>query len=169
MWRYLAAAFAALLGLCGSARADIVVGMLLSTTGPSASLGIPERNTMELLPHAIAGQNLHRLRTGQDLGIEPKQFGQPRIEFHESWSWNRGWIEPGIEARRKRGIGIVKRDTRARHNVIWRKPLCNRGAHKTTLSKFHDSMYGGPPTAAMPSAATRPGRRRRSASAPRAR
>jgi len=38
------------------ARADVVLGALLSLTGPGAGLGIPERNTIALLPDAIAGQ-----------------------------------------------------------------------------------------------------------------
>jgi branched-chain amino acid transport system substrate-binding protein len=53
-----AAALAALAtgGLGGPARADIVIGALLSLTGPSASLGIPARNTIELLPTRIGGE-----------------------------------------------------------------------------------------------------------------
>jgi branched-chain amino acid transport system substrate-binding protein len=39
-----------------AARADIVIGALLSLTGPTASLGIPARNTIELLPTKIGGQ-----------------------------------------------------------------------------------------------------------------
>jgi len=38
------------------ARADVTLGALLSLTGPGAGLGIPERNTIALLPDAIAGQ-----------------------------------------------------------------------------------------------------------------
>ena len=38
------------------ARADVTLGALLSLTGPGAGLGIPERNTIALLPNAIAGQ-----------------------------------------------------------------------------------------------------------------
>ena len=38
------------------ARADVVLGALLSLTGPGAGLGIPERNTIALLPGTIAGQ-----------------------------------------------------------------------------------------------------------------
>lgn len=40
------------------ARADVVLGALLSLTGPGAGLGIPERNTIALLPDAIAGQTV---------------------------------------------------------------------------------------------------------------
>ena len=40
-------------------RADINVGVTLSATGAAASLGIPERNTFELLPTTIAGQKVN--------------------------------------------------------------------------------------------------------------
>lgn len=42
-----------------AALADINVGVTLSTTGPAASLGIPEKNTFELLPTTIAGQKVN--------------------------------------------------------------------------------------------------------------
>ncbi|MHA6194336.1 ABC transporter substrate-binding protein [Pseudomonas wadenswilerensis] len=42
--------------MASAAHADVTVGVILSTTGPGASLGIPERNTVELLPKEIAGQ-----------------------------------------------------------------------------------------------------------------
>src|SRR5207244_4279970 len=51
------AAFA--LAVTGTARGDINVGVTLSATGPAASLGIPERNTFELLPTTIAGQKIN--------------------------------------------------------------------------------------------------------------
>jgi branched-chain amino acid transport system substrate-binding protein len=37
---------------------DIKVGVTLSATGPAASLGIPERNTIPLLPKTIGGKNV---------------------------------------------------------------------------------------------------------------
>lgn len=40
------------------ARAEIVLGAVLSLTGPGAGLGIPERNTIELLPKQMAGQSV---------------------------------------------------------------------------------------------------------------
>ena len=46
----------ALLLLSLPARADITLGAVLSLTGPAAGLGIPARNTIELLPRTIAGQ-----------------------------------------------------------------------------------------------------------------
>jgi branched-chain amino acid transport system substrate-binding protein len=46
-------------GLAPLARADINVGVTLSATGPAASLGIPEKNTFELLPTSIGGQKIN--------------------------------------------------------------------------------------------------------------
>ncbi len=42
-----------------AAQADINVGVTLSATGPAASLGIPEKNTIALLPTSIGGQKVH--------------------------------------------------------------------------------------------------------------
>ena len=49
----------ALAGAATSALADLTVGVTLSTTGPTASLGIPEKNTVALLPKTIAGQKVN--------------------------------------------------------------------------------------------------------------
>lgn len=49
----------AALGAAFAAQADINVGVTLSTTGPAASLGIPEKNTITLLPAMIAGQKMN--------------------------------------------------------------------------------------------------------------
>lgn len=46
------------LSLAGSAAAQIKVGVTLSTTGPAASLGIPEKNTVTLFPKEIDGQKV---------------------------------------------------------------------------------------------------------------
>jgi len=43
----------------GGALADINVGVTVSATGPAASLGIPEKNTIALMPQEIAGQKVH--------------------------------------------------------------------------------------------------------------
>lgn len=43
----------------GTAAADINVGVTLSATGPAASLGIPEKNTIALLPTTIGGQKVN--------------------------------------------------------------------------------------------------------------
>ncbi|MFV0663577.1 ABC transporter substrate-binding protein [Denitromonas sp.] len=53
---------AAALGMAfvsGAALADINVGVSVSATGPAASLGIPEKNTLTLLPTTIAGQKVN--------------------------------------------------------------------------------------------------------------
>jgi branched-chain amino acid transport system substrate-binding protein len=47
------------LALAGAAHADINIGVTLSATGPAASLGIPEKNTFELLPTTIGGEKVN--------------------------------------------------------------------------------------------------------------
>ena len=49
----------AVLALAGTAQADINVGVTVSATGPAASLGIPEKNTIALMPKTIAGQKVN--------------------------------------------------------------------------------------------------------------
>jgi branched-chain amino acid transport system substrate-binding protein len=44
-----------------AAYADINVGVVVSATGPAASLGIPEKNTVALMPATIAGQKVNWL------------------------------------------------------------------------------------------------------------
>jgi branched-chain amino acid transport system substrate-binding protein len=41
------------------AHADVNVGVVVSATGPAASLGIPEKNTVALLPQTIGGQKVN--------------------------------------------------------------------------------------------------------------
>jgi branched-chain amino acid transport system substrate-binding protein len=43
----------------GGALADINVGVTVSSTGPAASLGIPEKNTIAIMPTTIAGQKVN--------------------------------------------------------------------------------------------------------------
>jgi len=51
---------AAALLFCGNVLADINVGVTLSATGPAASLGIPEKNTIEMLGSpTIGGQKVN--------------------------------------------------------------------------------------------------------------
>jgi len=45
--------------IAGLALADVNVGVTLSATGPAASLGIPEKNTIEMLPTTVAGQKVN--------------------------------------------------------------------------------------------------------------
>ena len=60
--RVLVAASVALLGaLATPAAAQIRIGVTVSSTGPAASLGIPEKNTVELLPRTIAGKTVEYL------------------------------------------------------------------------------------------------------------
>jgi len=46
------------LAYAGTAAAQIKVGVSVSATGPAASLGIPEKNTIALLPKTIAGKTV---------------------------------------------------------------------------------------------------------------
>jgi len=55
----LAVATAVLAASAAPALADINVGVTLSATGPAASLGIPEKNTISLMPTTIAGQKVN--------------------------------------------------------------------------------------------------------------
>ena len=49
----------AVIGTAGALAQDIKVGVTLSATGPAASLGIPERNTVPLLPQTIGGSKVN--------------------------------------------------------------------------------------------------------------
>jgi len=50
---------ATLFGMTAAAWADVNVGVTVSSTGPAASLGIPERNTVALMPKTIGGQHVN--------------------------------------------------------------------------------------------------------------
>jgi len=52
-------ALAAMLLASALAQADINVGVTVSATGPAASLGIPEKNTIALMPQTIGGQKVN--------------------------------------------------------------------------------------------------------------
>lgn len=52
-------ALAAGAALMGNALADITVGVTVSATGPAASLGIPEKNTIALMPTKIGDQKVN--------------------------------------------------------------------------------------------------------------
>ena len=54
MFRILSVAIAASL-VTSAAQAQLKVGATLSLTGPAASLGIPEKNTIDLMPKKIGG------------------------------------------------------------------------------------------------------------------
>lgn len=51
--------FAGLIASALTAYADINVGVTVSATGPAASLGIPEKNTIAVMPKSIAGQTIN--------------------------------------------------------------------------------------------------------------
>ena len=53
----LAQAFALVLA-AGSAWADVTIGVIVSATGPAASLGIPEKQTFALLPATLGGEKV---------------------------------------------------------------------------------------------------------------
>src|SRR4249920_2800751 len=52
-------ALAAALAAVTLAHADVNVGVTVSATGPAASLGIPEKNTIALMPQNIGGQKIN--------------------------------------------------------------------------------------------------------------
>jgi len=56
--KLLPALIAGIAMVAGAAQAEVKVGVTLSATGPAASLGIPEKNTFELLPTTIAGEKI---------------------------------------------------------------------------------------------------------------
>jgi branched-chain amino acid transport system substrate-binding protein len=60
--RPVAAALAVLLGLTGpgqrAAAQELRVGITITTTGPAAALGIPQKNTLAILPETIGGLKL---------------------------------------------------------------------------------------------------------------
>lgn len=53
------------------AIADVTVGVSISSTGPSASLGIPQKNSMAWLPETIAGEKMRYIVL--DDGSDPTQ------------------------------------------------------------------------------------------------
>ena len=57
IWAVIGAA--AGLAAAGAALADINIGVTLSATGPAASLGIPEKNTIEMLPRTLNGEKIN--------------------------------------------------------------------------------------------------------------
>jgi branched-chain amino acid transport system substrate-binding protein len=52
-------ALAATLAVVTLAHADVNVGVTVSATGPAASLGIPEKNTIALMPQTIGGEKIN--------------------------------------------------------------------------------------------------------------
>jgi branched-chain amino acid transport system substrate-binding protein len=54
-----ALAAAVALGFATPVFADVTIGVTISATGPAASLGIPQKNTLELLPTSIGGEKIN--------------------------------------------------------------------------------------------------------------
>ncbi|MBU6493422.1 MAG: ABC transporter substrate-binding protein [Burkholderiales bacterium] len=66
----------ALFGAASAARADITVGIDLSSTGPAAAIGIASKNAIALWPKEIGGQKAHYiiLDDGTDPGTAVKNI-----------------------------------------------------------------------------------------------
>lgn len=58
MFRLMFLPLAGLLLGMGVARAEIRIGVIASSTGPTAAVGIPQKNTVALLPGEIGGQKI---------------------------------------------------------------------------------------------------------------
>jgi len=54
----IAAVATAAVATSGAASAQVKIGLVLSLTGPAATLGIPARDTVALLPHEIGGKQV---------------------------------------------------------------------------------------------------------------
>ncbi len=54
----LAATTAVALLACAPALAQIRIGLMVSATGPTSAIGIPQKNTGEILPRSIGGQSV---------------------------------------------------------------------------------------------------------------
>lgn len=78
---WLAAIF---LCVTAQASADINIGVSVSATGPAASLGIPEKNTVSLLPTEIAGEKVHYivLDDATDPSVATKNARKLVSEYH---------------------------------------------------------------------------------------
>src|SRR6185436_2985585 len=48
----------AVFALAAAAGAQVKIGVTVSATGPAASLGIPERNTVAMCPKEVAGKSV---------------------------------------------------------------------------------------------------------------
>jgi branched-chain amino acid transport system substrate-binding protein len=59
MRRSLALLVATLSFGAAAAQADVTVGITVSATGPAASLGLPEKNTVALLPKKLGGETIN--------------------------------------------------------------------------------------------------------------
>ena len=69
--------------LARPAAAQVRVGVTISTTGPAASLGVPQRNSIALMPHEIAGQAVEYIVL-DDGGISTRAVANTRKLIDES-------------------------------------------------------------------------------------
>jgi branched-chain amino acid transport system substrate-binding protein len=74
------------------AAADINVGVTLSATGPAASLGIPEKNTIALLPRMIGGQQVNYLVL--DDGSDTTSAVANARKLVTEARWTSCWVRP---------------------------------------------------------------------------
>lgn len=76
------ATMAAALSIAPVAHADFNIGVIVSTTGPAASLGISEEQAVHLWPSEIDGQkvNVRILNDGSDTGTAAKQASRLIVE-----------------------------------------------------------------------------------------
>src|SRR4051812_18469033 len=70
--------------------------------------GIGERDRLAAFGHAISRQELHALRRGQFLGIEPQLRCQIFIQPNEAGRRDRRGGQPRIEMLRQAGIAVVE-------------------------------------------------------------
>ena len=75
----LALGLAASVGWAANAQADINIGVILSTTGPGASLGIPAENTIKLWPTLTFTRRIDAL---------PPKYTAESSETFTLWSSN---------------------------------------------------------------------------------
>ena len=58
--------------VAASVAAQVKIGVIVSATGPAASLGIPEKNTVAMCPKTIGGKSVDYIV--QDDGTRPMPF-----------------------------------------------------------------------------------------------
>ena len=54
----IAVAFALLVSTLGVAQAQIRIGLMVSATGPTSAIAIPQKNTGDILPRTIGGASV---------------------------------------------------------------------------------------------------------------
>ena len=69
--------------LARPAAAQVRIGVTISTTGPAASLGVPQRNSIALMPHEVAGQTVEYIVL-DDAGDSTRAVANTRKLIDES-------------------------------------------------------------------------------------